>query len=93
MTFTMWAVHFGRLGPPMYAVYCSLAALAIPLLSIIAYFDAERTAKGLTTDLKYREILRRVIWGMVSGYLGICYILIFSALALTGNLYPSHVYK
>ena len=90
---TMWAVHFARTGRPMYSVYCSLAALAFPLLSIIAYFDIKRTAKGLTTDLKYREILRCAILVRVNAYLGICYILTFWALALTGNLTPSHVVK
>jgi hypothetical protein len=92
-TLTMWAVHFARAGRPHYAVYCSLLALSFPSLAVIAYFDAKRTAKGLTTDVKYQEILRSVIWGKLNGYLGLCYILIWSALLLTRNLFPSNVFK
>lgn len=90
---TMWAVQFARAEQPHYAVYCSLLALSFPMLPAIAYFDAKRTGKGLTTDYKYQEILRSVIWGKLNGYLGLCYILIFSALTLTGNLFPSHMFK
>lgn len=89
----LWAEHLARTGRPTSAVYCFLGALVFPLLAIVAYFDARRTAQGLTTDLKYREILRDVIWGKLSGYLGVCYFLILLVLGITGNLYPSSVFK